>query len=215
MKRIRFLFVGIVVCLAAHNGAYASVITPTGVTSTSQIDANRDIGFTISGAGLSGGGAPILDQTHNINVNGTYWLGALGDNQVLTFDLGGATSVGGVHIWQYQRDNQWDDRSFQSFDIAFSTDNGATYPTTIPGLSGLLGSQTDPISNPVPVQTLQFVQQSGVTHVQLSNIANFGDGSWLGLAEIRFETEGVPEPSTFTLAALGLLGLLGWRRRRR
>ncbi len=183
--------------------AQAVVITPVGATATDDIGSNdRGIEHSIDGSGLSGGGDPILDQTHAglSNFSANYWLGHLNPvdeftnpvDQVLTFDLGGATTVGAVHVWQYERNNVWDNRSFKSFDISFSTDNGATFPTTITGLSGLLGSDTDPITAPVPVQTLTFAEQSGVSDIMISNIQNFGDPTWLGLAEIRFDTEGEP-----------------------
>ncbi len=65
-------------------------------------------------------------------------------------------------------------------------------------------------------QSRGFATQSGVTHVKLLNMTNHGDGTYLGLGEVRFDTEPVPEPTTFLLAAFGLLGFtwLGRRRRR-
>ncbi|MCH7227032.1 hypothetical protein [Haloferula sp. A504] len=169
--------------LLAGGLCHSQVITPVGVTATSSLDANRDISHTISGAGLSGGGTPILDQTHSNNVNGTYWLGAFAGGQVLTFDLGGANDVQFIHIWQYWRDNAaWANRAIQSFDIAYSTDGGSNYSTPVAGPVGLtLGTAA------TPVQTLDLGSvQSGVTHVQFTNLQNFGATDFFGLAEIRF-----------------------------
>jgi hypothetical protein len=44
---------------------------------------------------------------------------------------------------------------------------------------------------------------------------NYGAADWTALAELQFiEGEAIPEPGTFAIAALGLLGLMGIRRRR-
>jgi len=181
--------------------AQAVVVTPVSATATSDIGSNdRGIEHAIDGSGLSGGGEPILDQTHAglNNFSANYWLGHRNPvdefsnpvEQILTFDLGGATTVGAVHIWQYDRAHStWDFRAFKQFDISFSTDDGASYPTTI-ALSGLVGG-TD-IDPPIAVQTLTFAEQSDVSAIMISNIQNLGDPSWFGLSEIRFDTEGEP-----------------------
>jgi hypothetical protein len=186
-RTMDFLTVSLLLLLGAGL-CRSQVITPAGVTATSSLDANRNIGYTISGAGLSGGSAPILEQTHNNNVNGTYWLGAISAGQVLTFDLGGANDVKFIHIWQYWRDNtSWANRAIQSFDIAYSTDGGSNYTEPVAGPSGLtLGAAAS------PAQTLDLGSvQSGVTHVRLTNIQSFGATDFLGLAEIRFGGPGV------------------------
>jgi len=197
--------------------AQAAIITPTSATATSSISTSRDLTETINGDGLSGGGASgdILAETHNSTGGSTeYWLGSAGVTQVLDFVLAGATDVAAVHVWNYDRGSDdgtggsWDKRAIASFDIAFSTNGGTSYTAPI-SITGLLGfNDIDP---PIAVQTKTFAAQTGVTDIQITNLQNFGDGSWYGLGEIRFDT--VPEPATLGLLAIGAIGLI--RRRRK
>jgi hypothetical protein len=70
---------------------------------------------------------------------------------------------------------------------------------------------------------LSFATQTGVTHIKLTNLKNLhqvygtgapdADSNYIGVGEIRFDAEAIPEPATGVLAALALsLGIL--RRRR-
>ena len=51
-------------------------------------------------------------------------------------------------------------------------------------------------------------------HVRFANLLPHAS-TLVGFSEMIFFEEPIPEPSTLLLAALGLLGLLGWGRRRR
>jgi hypothetical protein len=53
-------------------------------------------------------------------------------------------------------------------------------------------------------------------YVRFLGLNSYPDAeTFVGLAEvIFFESDPIPEPSTLVLAAIGLLGLLGWGRRR-
>ncbi len=214
-RNIAFLAAGLMFVFAMT--AQAAIITPTAATATSSISTDRNLTETINGDGLSGGGTSgdILAETH-ASTGGTtdYWLGTKSVTQVLDFDLGDATNVEAVHIWNYDRGSDdgtsgvWDKRAIASFDIAFSTNGGANYSTPI-SITGLLGfNDIDP---PIAVQTFTFAAQTGVTDIQITNLQNFGDGSWYGLGEIRFDT--VPEPATLSLLVIGAIGLA--RRRRK
>lgn len=195
--------------------AQGAIITPTSATATSSVSGTRTLTETINGNGLSGGGDPILDQTHASGDAGfNYWLGTTGVTQVLDFTLAGATDVAAVHFWQYHRTetaNGWINRGLASFDISFSTD-GVNYGNTV-SISGLTGGAGVGFTAPVPVQTEAFALQSGVTHIRIDNLTNFGDPTWYGAGEFRFDTEPVPEPGSLALLGLGGVLLAGRRRR--
>lgn len=199
--------------------SHATIVTPIGVTATTSGLSNRGIEKTIDGSGLSGIG-DILTQTHvNAGISGDdgYYLSNLlagGSDpaaaEIIEFDLGGAATVAAIHVWQYDRSNtDWNGRGISTFDLAFSTDGGATFSTVLSGFS-----LTEEPANGVaePVQSLTFASQSGVTDIRIQNI-NIFDATQdrIGLSEVRFDT--VPEPGS--LALLGLGGLLVASRRRR
>jgi hypothetical protein len=206
--------------LAAGAARAATIVTPTGASSSTTIGSPRIIDATIDGSDLSSGGlsGDILSETHAPNNDKAgYWLSASGapsGGEVLEFTIP-KSDIDAIHHWVYTRNGETD-RGLKTFDISFSTDNGATFPTTI--TAATLGD----FSGPPPVaallpQSKTFALQSGVTDIRLSNLVNFGDSSYIGLSEIRFGgPEGeVPEPATLVLASLGVLGLGGYARRRR
>ncbi len=172
-----------------------AVIIPSGVTATSSIDANRDIKHVIDGSGMTMVG-DVSTWTHTLNTSGQHWLGAKSGGQVLTFTLPSPSTVGALHAWQYDGNHSsWNDRAINTFDISFSADGGATYPTTITGLALSRESHSDG-NTQVAVQTRFFEQQLGVTHIKLTLLSNWGDPSWYGLGEMYFGEgqAGLPAP---------------------
>ena len=204
---------GALVGLALTASATAAVTfanIDTAVAST--FTGGRDLGHTIDSTGLSGGGTSgdILTETHSNNDSNSdlYWLsGDTGGNvagEVLTFTLQSASVVDAVHMWGYDRIGSTS-RSIQNFDLSFSFNGGGTYDTTISLVLPV------PSADPIPVQTLAFAQQTGVTHLRITNMTNYGDSNYVGLSEIRFSA--VPEPTTTALLGLGGLALILRRRK--
>lgn len=130
------------------------------------------------------------------NFSADYWLSASGNPGTNTFALAEASDITAIYVWQYNRSG-YTARQVVSFSLAFSTDNGTTYPTTITGLS----LATVPGTAPILPQTVTFAQQSGVTHIKMVNMVNGGDG-YTGLCEVRFGSgAGLPAPDLFNLKA--------------
>lgn len=191
-----------------------TVYTPSSAVATSSLAATFNATELINGDGLSGVG-DILTQTHiTVTDNNPvgYWLANEVETpaQEITFTLPSPVDLGTAYIWQYTRTHAtWNLRGIDTFDMSFSTDGGSNYGTPIPvSLNvGAMGSPSDETA-----QTIVFAEQTGVTHVKFSNMANFpgGDG-FVALAEVRFG-DVIPEPSAALLSILGLGGLLVRRR---
>jgi len=170
--------------------AKAAVITPTGASSTTTVGGSRTIAYTIDGSDLSLGGlsGDIPNETHAVNSDSAgYWLsgsGAPSGTEVLTFAIP-TSDVNSIYHWRYSRSGATG-RALKTFDISFSTDDGASFPTTI--TAAALGTFALPSVAALPAETKTFALQTGVTHIRLSNLQNWGDGSYFGLSEIRFGT---------------------------
>lgn len=219
MKSKLPIFLAILLALLSPAVHAAIVITPTGATSTSTIGSPRTIDAAIDGTLLSSGGTSgdILSETVTFAGSAGHWLSSINaidddsnfrsTTEVLTFDLGGTFDVDTMYLWPYIRSERV--RGIRTLDISFSTNGGISYDTTL--AAGTFADFTiDDQSGDQPVQTRSFTVQSGVTHIQLSNLTTFGSTNYIGISELRFGA--IPEPSAALLGGLGLLALL--RRRR-
>jgi hypothetical protein len=52
-----------------------------------------------------------------------------------------------------------------------------------------------------------------ITGVQTDTIGGTGWATWIEFDTVTIETSAIPEPATFSLVGMGILGLLAWRRR--
>jgi len=191
-------------------------------------DAARAFDSALNGSGLSATptDANVLSVTHtSATLSDNHYLGNVantrtdqGDNtiqivdEVLTFDLGGKFNVTDIYLWTYERSQA--SRGLVSFDIAFSTDGGATYSAAVAASTlGITDFQLwGDWTVTTPQQRTFSSALTGVDVIQFSNIVNGGDTSRLGISEIRFGGTAIPEPAASLLGGLGALLLL--RRRR-
>ncbi len=154
--------------------------------------------FLITGAGLLGGG-PDLDRAHQTTHTQGWLINNTNAANELVFDMGGTADLTGIHMWQYSQGTCCTGRGVSTFDIEFSTDGGTTYsaPLGLGPLDAASGTANE------MAQLVNFDEQAGVTHVRLSNMADFpalSNPGWQGINEIRFEgtlTPAPPEPGHF------------------
>ena len=167
------------------SNAAPAIITPTSEVATSQYGDWVD---TIDGTGLSSRGTSgdILSETHAASGGGNFALFMSGPDftgESIIFTLGAPFTVNQVHLWL--NNSSWG--TISGFDLEFSSDGGRTYPTTVPGITFDLSLDLS------KVQSRTFAEQTGVTHIRLSNVVvTDGNQSFAGFNEIRF---GKPESS--------------------
>ena len=199
-----------------------TIVTPDSADATSTIGGSRTITEVINGSDLSGGGTSgdILSETHDLSTDsaGYFLSGSFSSTSTptfeITFDLGGTFDIDGVHLWNYDRNNDNPTRALKNFDISFSTDGGTNYGTTYAAgtFSDFAGADNPRVDNEIAVQSRFFTSVSDVTDIKIDNIVLQGDNSYIGFSEIRFNA--VPEPSAFALLA-GCFGLAWVMLRRR
>ncbi|MEJ6579702.1 MAG: PEP-CTERM sorting domain-containing protein [Akkermansiaceae bacterium] len=217
-----------IIALAAFTvgSAHAAVlITPTGLTNTSGVSEFFPAINIINNTGLSGAadianyntithgaaGAGSAWTTNAPNGAGDYFLATSpGTSAVFTLTLDQLYAVTDFVFWGYHF-NAANGNEGREFTLSFSTDGGATFPTSTT------------ISNPLSTYavsaaaTLSLGGSFNANAVQLEITDNHFEGTSpggdrIGLGEAKFIGDAVPEPSSGLLGGLALLGLL--RRRR-
>ncbi|NQT36550.1 MAG: PEP-CTERM sorting domain-containing protein [Planctomycetes bacterium] len=172
------------------------IITPVAATGTAP--SNGSPTFLIDGTGLFGAG-PVETRAHETTHTKGWLISNTNPANELVFDMGGKADLDAMHVWQYAQVGCCTGRGVSTYDLQFSTDGGATYSTTIsPGsLAPASGTSNE------TAQAVSFAPQTGVTHVKITNMADFPalpDAGWQGLNEVRFEgtlTESPPIVTPF------------------
>ena len=172
-------------------------------------------------------------------IHGGMWLSNGQPTGVITFDLGSVMTVDKIYVWNYAEvafaDTTPSDntpRGAQSVDVysttslnsnavgggdtfaqSFTLNQAAPSPLGSTNVSGPYNWNAD-YNTPVGVYT--FTTPVTAEFIKLNILTTWGDPSYVGLSEVRFDTVPTPEPSTGLLATLALLGsAVYWNRRRR
>jgi len=216
------------------NPVSAQLLPITGVTASSADTAAGDPNFTATNASIQIGatshvvGASDSLADTGIAADGSTrfgdWLTSSTPGQIITYNLGGTYNVSDLLIWNYNQ-------------VGFTT-VGANSVTILSSTTGLAGSfstvgtvQFDQVTITAPTGTA--AQDTGdfndgydtpaqilpfditdTHYVELVINSNWGFGGGVtGFNEVNFVGV-VPEPSTFAMLGLGLLGLIAWQRKR-
>ena len=202
----------------------AVLITPTGLTNTSGVSEFFTAINIINNTGLSGaadianyntithGNASGTSAWTTIDpapVGGDYYAQG-GTAAIFTLTLDQLYAVTDFVFWGYHFGTA-NGNEGREFTLSFSTDGGATFPTSTS------------VSNPLSTfavsgaATLSLGGTFNANALQLEITDNhFGGtvagGDRIGLGEVKFIGDAIPEPSTVLLGGLAMLALL--RRRR-
>lgn len=217
--------------MAASAHAATLMITPTSISYTNSPNQEQTGLFLdnelniINGSGLSA--APTVGNvntvTHasvSLSSPGNAWatvdigpgagdfFAEGGNAPVFAIDLGATYSVTDFVIWGYHFGANNGNHP-KNITLEFSTNGGTSYGSPLPILVPNAGA-----FNGADVVT--FAAQNA-NHVRLTVTDNYfgsySGGDRVGISEIRFMGDAVPEPSAAILGSLGALALL--RRRRR
>ena len=178
---------GLVACCVLLLGiavSHAAVITPMAVSGTpSLIGSSHNL---INGAGLSGVG-DILTQTHD-STHLLGWYHTLDPANELVFEFAETADLTSLYAWQYEQSGGacCHGRGVNTFDVSFSTDNGASYgaPISLSLDSSLV------VPDAETAQTRTFDLQTGVTNAKFTNMTDFptlDSPGVVALNEVRFE----------------------------
>jgi hypothetical protein len=133
------------------------------------------------------------------------WLSDTQPPGELVFDLGGIYKLNAVGLWNYNYSPRLD-RGVQQFSIDYSLDS-LTYSNVV--ASSVLTQGT---GSPL---TADIFNLGGIEagFIRLNITSNYGSALYVGLSEVLFDSQSVPEPTTLLLLVLGLAGL-GFARKR-
>lgn len=202
---------------AAH--AATALITPTAVNFTgTAVEFFATETNLINSAGLSATPtfANYTTITHAAAATGNAWVtndpGAAGGDffadtsatVVFTFSLDNTYLVDSLVNWSYN--NGGTGNAVKTVTLDFSTNGGSSYDSTISGIT-VAANATNATTS-----TFTGTQANFIRMTVTDNYFGAGGGDRVGLSEVRFLGDAVPEPSAALLGGLGASLLL--RRRR-
>ena len=216
MKKFIVLLAVSALVLSMAPAAQADLITVVDATASSYIpETDTPVPFRgplnlIDGAGIDGSGLQaVLDFRANM------WLSDNNDTAGwVQFDLGAVYTINSFEIWNYHEGwNGSQQRSVNGVTIVYGSTTANMAAGTIDGSStgpGYNFAMPDVNDDPYAGETFTLASSFDARYIQF-DISSTHGATYAGMAEVQFD--GVPEPASMSLLALGGLGLL--RRKRR
>ncbi len=205
-----------------NDGANGYDGTVTAVADSEIGSSGRYPPRAVDGSGLS------ADGTYTTGVNGAndVWLSAYGETTgYLAVNLGAQYTLGHLLFWNYQGDLARPQRGLKTADVYVSLVETPGFDFTNTTEWTLL--LDDQVFNMAPGQNgIDFSQQvelgsTTARWVAFDIIDHYGTGdsdvnnaNYVGVSEIQFFTEAVPEPATWAMCLLAAAGILLYRGRR-
>jgi hypothetical protein len=175
----------------------------------------------------NGNGLHLANYYHNNNMTydlpvtspvGMMWLSQKNVDVAdawVAYDFGGKVTVDGLTAWNFNDVSQLSS-GIQAFRILYTTETGVPLASRT-----WINAGTDTMTkaggwnNEAPNTEIELPGLEGkvLTGIKLEVIRSYGSGQ-VGLSEIRFDGEVVPEPATMGLLAVGGIAMLRSRRRR-
>ena len=219
-SQLAFSLLTVIALLAGTSVVQADTIagvTIEDVSSELVVDFDRGAIRLVDGSGLVG-------NQHDNTPDGSMWLttgtGCCGGNPatepngpgrgIVTFDLGANYNLNSTHVWNYNEVNL-PTRGANQVEILTADTDVAPVFTSLSTVNLTQAAGTVGYTG----ETLPLIA-SNVRLVQFNILSSHGgDNGFSGLSEVQFDGVRIPEPSTFVLVTIALLGLLGWGWRRR
>lgn len=220
-KSVLTLAVVAMVCFAMTAPANAALITGESVHDFShEFDAARGAVNAVNESGLTLQ-SPDVWHHGNSSTAQDMWLSGEGVSNPdptpwIEIDLGAEFTLTEIHFWNNNESDAGKNRGAELIDVYVSntpgtagnnTDDG-TWGTSITTLNPGIGPGTADYAG----ERFDIPDTTG-RYVRFDITDNYGDANFGGFSEVHFYVATIPEPTTFALATLGLLGL-GFRRRR-
>lgn len=208
MRSSLFLIAGLGVGLASTS--QAAMFNADSAVAGSQHSSSYDILNAIDGSGLPA----IFDAStpHAVYAVNNHWTAASGsilnNTAWAEFSFNSDVTMGTFYMWNHQSNGV---ASNPDYDVTLF--NLRLYDATDTEVFALLNQSAQ--EDIEIAQIFSFGPVTGVRKARFEILANArpNNDSWTGVAEVRFDTEAVPEPATMAILGLGAAALL--RRRRK
>ena len=220
MSRKLFTLGIVVLLFALVNGANAYVIGENGEIVGVSVTPSSEMAGRLAVEIINGNGMDTFgNDTHHI-ITSTMWLSnnANPATEWLEFDLGGAYDLTKIDIWNYNEriyagllpTNWTHGRGVLNMDILVAGSDHV--------FSNLMNVNLNEAGDGAPVFDSIAVSTTATQYVKFdinTNLASLYPSiaqEYVGLSEVQFQGELIPEPATMVLLALGSIALI--RRRR-